>query len=164
VGALTLADGITSNLSTASGHMQYEVAIDFETSMLHTEANNEINAGFWIDDPGNFYPSAYGNAAIWPPNALWETPRTLGKFILDADFPLIPVIIESDDWPMFKRTREQDSWARYEDELYPPFDEPMTYYEPFVGGLAYDHGITLLQRCRYKRQSTARKGIGSGLF
>lgn len=141
VGALTLADGVTASFSTASGHMQYEVAINFETSMLQTEADDEIGAGFWIDDPDNFYPSAYGNTAIWPPNALWETPQTLGKFILDADFPPIPVSHEMYSWPMFKRTKEQDSWARYEDELYPPFDEPMTYYEPFVGGLAYGYGI-----------------------
>ena len=78
----TSATGVDKEISDVTGHVQYEVSLDLTTSPLNAAPLETIGFGIWIDDPGNFYPYHYHNAAIWPPGGLWETASTLGDLIL----------------------------------------------------------------------------------
>jgi|GEM_PF-1326575 len=116
------ADGIESKISTASGHVQYEVALDLNTSPLkHT--GDDLRVAFWVTDPGNFYPTHYGNAGEWPLGALWECAAPLG----DLRFYIPAVRISDLDWPMARKRPDQWAYANAERDLKPPFQYQYDY-------------------------------------
>ena len=76
------AAGVTSAISAASGHVQYEIAFDLTSSQLHIQPGATFGMAVMLDDPSNFYPYHYGYAAEWPLGALWEAAMPLGELTL----------------------------------------------------------------------------------
>lgn len=71
-----VASNVTSQISTNSGHVQYEAAI----TVAHT-AGQEIGFAAWVQDPGSIYAMHYGWAGEWPYGHLWDCASALGKLV-----------------------------------------------------------------------------------
>ncbi|MBN1349288.1 T9SS type A sorting domain-containing protein [candidate division KSB1 bacterium] len=84
------AAGTQRAISTASGHVQYEVAFDLSTSPLNALPGETIGVGFWLNDPGNFYPTHYGYTAELPLGLLWEAAPPLGNLVLAEETVNLP--------------------------------------------------------------------------
>jgi hypothetical protein len=120
--AVKKANGVMSSISTTAGNVQYEVAIDLATSPLKITGSGARMA-FWVTDPGNFYPTHYGNAGEWPLGALWECAAPLGNVSL-----LISAVpVSALDWPMSRKSPDQSAWAYAEHTLKPPFGYTQEY-------------------------------------
>ncbi len=113
-----IADGITSAAGAGAGTVQYEVAIDLTRSPLAALAGRHIGIAFAVKDPGNYYEDHYNNAGEFPKGALWEAAETLGDLILAQSRDTL----YTDGWPMINQNKERNSWAKGENELYPPFE------------------------------------------
>ncbi|MCD6232546.1 T9SS type A sorting domain-containing protein [Candidatus Aerophobetes bacterium] len=79
------ATGVTVGCSFASGHLQYEIAIDLSNSYLTANPGDSI--GFWVcnwDDPiqGTYYYTPYDGA--WPVGSVRVDPKTYAKLILST--------------------------------------------------------------------------------
>ncbi len=80
--AAVKATNVTSQVSTTSGHVQYEAAI----TVAHT-AGQTIGFTAWVQDPSSVYPMHYGWAGEWPFGSLWETAGTLGDLVFSGQPP-----------------------------------------------------------------------------
>jgi hypothetical protein len=78
------AGGIDYLALAGSGHVQHEAAVDLSSSPLKTTAGSTIGFAAWVADPGNFYPTEYGNAGQWPAGTLVTAAKTLGSLTLAA--------------------------------------------------------------------------------
>jgi hypothetical protein len=94
--ALKAAPGVGRAISNSSGHVQYEVALNFDTSPLAASPGQTLGFAIWIKDPGNFYGTHYGNAGEWPAGALWEAAETLGSLKL-AVAPIMFIVTNTQD-------------------------------------------------------------------
>ncbi|MBN1349708.1 T9SS type A sorting domain-containing protein [candidate division KSB1 bacterium] len=80
-----VAEGVSSAMYATRQHVEYEIAIDLDKVPLKASAGDEIRIGFWISDPGNFFPYHNGNSGEWPPGLLWEAAKPLGNLTLAND-------------------------------------------------------------------------------
>jgi hypothetical protein len=80
--ATSAAAGVTSAVSAASGHVQYEIAIDLAASPFKASPGQTIGIGIRVKDPGTFYWMHYDNAGEWPLGMLWEAAETMGSLTL----------------------------------------------------------------------------------
>ena len=76
------AVGVNRAITDASGHIQYEIAFDLVVSRLYLQPGATFGMAIFLDDPSNYSPFHYGYAAEWPPGALWDSARPLGKLTL----------------------------------------------------------------------------------
>ena len=71
--------------SLVDNQLHYEAAVPLANGVLTAEPGDTLWMAFWVEDPGSDYGLFYGNAAEWPPNALWEATETLGHVILTEE-------------------------------------------------------------------------------
>lgn len=109
--------GVIGKIATSSGHVQYEISFDLAASPITVAPGGLINMAFWINDPGQMYPTHYGNVGEWPVGALWECAQTLGTVQLASSAPAAA----HHDWPMLGRDPGRNSWCSNEDILTLPF-------------------------------------------
>ena len=78
------ANGVSAGYSYVSGNLQYEVAINLETSNLTARPGNTI--GFWVAHwapwpiDSTYYYTTYD--AAWPLGSVWVDPKTYAKLAL----------------------------------------------------------------------------------
>ncbi|MBN1893099.1 PQQ-binding-like beta-propeller repeat protein, partial [bacterium] len=123
--------------SLCGRQVHYEAALPLTDPVLTAEPGDTLSIAFWIEDPGSDYGLFYGNSGEWPPNALWEATETLGQVILAGPPPEPPDSSQMFNWAMNSKTREQDSWARYETSVRPPFAYQFTYGDFWASRLAF---------------------------
>ncbi len=109
--------GVKVKITNSSGHVQYEISFDLGAGPITVAPGSSINMAFWVNDPGQMYPTHYGNVGEWPVGALWECARTLGTVQLASSAPAAADY----DWPMVGRDPGRNSWSKDETVLTPPF-------------------------------------------
>jgi len=81
----TEATGVTVGCSFASGYLQYEIAIDLETSYLTADPGDTI--GFWVRNLDDLVPQEtyyyIPNDGAWPVGSVWVDPKTYAQLVLN---------------------------------------------------------------------------------
>ncbi len=80
--AARAATGIVKAITTLSGHVQYEMSLDFKISPIKAKAGATLGASLWISDPGNHYFEHSGYPGEWPYGFVWEAAESMGDLVL----------------------------------------------------------------------------------
>jgi outer membrane protein assembly factor BamB len=132
---ISAAPGVTAKITTLSGHVQYEIVI-----VLPPAVNNILGFAVSVTDPGNYYPTQYSCAALWPRGALWEAAESVGDLILATAADTSSNL----NWPMYNQCRERTSCVKNEKILKPPFSYSaeivMTPYSP-IEFISFDNTL-----------------------
>jgi len=101
VSSVTDPAGVDAQVSFSSGHIQYEVKIDLQNSVLSASPGDEI--GFWLfdSDGSSSVDNYYGLNGNWPYGSVWTAPLNYGKIKLAEttginDLQLVSYIIDDD--------------------------------------------------------------------
>ncbi|MCF7805838.1 MAG: M6 family metalloprotease domain-containing protein [Candidatus Marinimicrobia bacterium] len=130
--------GIDAALSQSSGHLQYEIALDLNSSYL-VDAGDSLGIMLFEIDADHQNNYHYGFAADWPQGHIWAAPESYGSIVLSRK--VVTEIPLNSTWNLvsWNVDSEQDSTRKVLDPILGNLDVALGFDN---GGLTFDPALS----------------------